>query len=85
MSIQARLQKLERNAPAVFDPDACDAGPTFVHCVMEGEEDAPIPDDADRCLKCGEVHVLKVIQVVVSSREDIAAANERYGMAKGAV
>jgi len=62
--------RLDRLASSLAPPGECDGQPTVI--VRAG---GPVPDDAARCPRCGGVHDLCVTEVVVNSREEIAAVN----------
>jgi hypothetical protein len=77
MGLRQRLDRLERR---LADPDDCDAGPTLILPYRQGEPEPPIPADAPRCRACGQVHVLLIEEVIVTSREAgeaVLARNQR--------
>jgi hypothetical protein len=61
MSIAARLKRLER-APG--------AGPCDGRIAVVVQDDEPIPPDAPRCPRCGDVHAQRIIEVVEAPRPE---------------
>jgi hypothetical protein len=76
MSVKTRLARLEQAR------DSC--GPCDYRHGLLLDVGEPIPPDAPRCVRCGEVHVQWVEEVVIDSPEALAeferrAAEEKTG------
>jgi hypothetical protein len=79
MSVRARLARLERRRSGPrFDPEDCPGATTWTVF-----DDDPVPDDAPCCPLCGEPHVVRVIEEVVSDREQADRAIAELCAASG--
>jgi hypothetical protein len=66
MALSQRLDRLERRAGACR-PENCPGGTTLILSYQEGQDPPPVPDDASRCSRCGEPHVLIIEEVIVTA------------------
>jgi hypothetical protein len=68
MRLESRLNRLEKHIGRAGEP--CPGDPTTWQFYLPGENDRPVPVDAPRCLRCGEVHAC-TIRIVCEERSEL--------------
>jgi hypothetical protein len=71
-SLAGRLERLESRGLCRLEDCPCEYG-----MILDAGE--PVPPDAPRCPRCGGVHVLFIIEVVVESREQAEEGEAKGG------
>jgi hypothetical protein len=69
MKLTARLRRLEKQR-GLAGGSCCDARPVVIVTTPAEGLEPVIPEDAPRCLHCGDVHVLEIIEEVVNRDEN---------------